>query len=244
MSSPNNESDLLTQCLFGEFLEIIQCQYEWVFIHCLEDNYNGWIKKVDIGLFTDFTHYISSVRSIIVSEQDVKSKFISYLPFRSKVRIYSSNDNWAKIFYDDKQKKYGFIPLFHIMEKKKIKKDWIKFAENLLNTPYRWGGRDSLGIDCSALVQLSIAFSGLRLPRDSGEQIIFFKNKTNFLTKKISKTQNFKRGDLIYWKGHISIVVNQKQLIHASAYHNKVVIEDIKKAIERINLSPLLISKK
>ena len=112
----------------------------------------------------------------------------------------------------------------------------------MVGTPYRWGGRESFGIDCSALVQLSYAFGGVALPRDSLDQFIFFQNNNNYVLKKgISFINSLIRGNIVYWRGHIGIMVSNNKIIHASGYQSLVLIENLKDVIKRIDTLPILI---
>ena len=131
----------------------------------------------------------------------------------------------------------------HILNKDKINQNWVNYAELFLSTPYRWGGRDSMGIDCSALLQLSKSFSGEDLPRDSIDQFEFFKKSKNYKIICNPLLENFFRGNIIYWEGHVAIVFNKIKLIHASAFHGIVKLENIKEVVERINKPFYLIKK-
>ena len=113
----------------------------------------------------------------------------------------------------------------------------------LISTPYRWGGRDSIGVDCSALLQLSKAFMGELLPRDTFDQFQYFNNLKKYSIYHDNEIKPFVRGDIIYWKGHIAIVCDKASLIHASAYHGKVVIEKIKETLNRMNKKYYLIKE-
>ena len=106
-------------------------------------------------------------------------------------------------------------------------KDWVSIAEQLIGVPYKWGGRDSIGIDCSALLQICISMANIRLPRDTKDQLKFKSDEINTL-------QNIRRGHLIFWPGHVAIVQNSENLLHANAHYMKVNTEKIEQAIARI----------
>ena len=240
---PILNENITTQMLFGEQFKILKYQNNWVYGYSIIDNYYGWIEKKNLSHSFDYTHLIAISRAIVLIAPDVKSSFITYLPLRSRIKVISINNNWAKIkLCSDFENRYGYVSNFQVLEKNKYIKNWVKYAEPFLGTPYRWGGRDSFGIDCSALVQLSMAFSGVLLPRDSYDQYLFFKNNRNYVLKhNIQDIKLLVRGNIVYWPGHIGIMITKNKIIHASGYHSLVVIENILKVIERVNERPLFI---
>ena len=119
------------------------------------------------------------------------------------------------------------MPKQHLIEISEKVSDWVNVAETFLNTPYKWGGRDSLGIDCSALVQLSLQAGGIKFPRNSSQQRLF----KNLRLINYDKVQ---RGNLIFWKGHVGIILNHKEMIHSNSFSMMVSIEKTDNVIKRI----------
>jgi cell wall-associated NlpC family hydrolase len=105
--------------------------------------------------------------------------------------------------------------------------DFVAVAEQFLGVPYLWGGKTSLGLDCSGLVQVSLQAAGIACPRDSDLQ--------ELALGKLSSLASLRRGDLLFWKGHVAIARDPETLIHANAYHMMVAIEPPMDAIARIN---------
>ena len=240
---PKESETISSQMLYGEQFEIELDSGHWLFGSCLSDKYKGWTKKKTLGTTSTYTHIVSSLRTFVLQEPDLKSKLIIYLPIISKIKVLDINNNWAKIELNNNTNlKFGYISSFHILHKDNYVDDWVKYAEAMLGVPYRWGGRDSFGVDCSALVQLSLAFKGIFLPRDSLDQYNFFKKNTNYIVKKeISGLNLLTRGNIIYWPGHIGIIINQNKMIHASGFHSSVIIEKLDSVISRIDRDPLFI---
>tara|TARA_B100000242_G_scaffold97307_1_gene66818 strand:- start:945 stop:1430 length:486 start_codon:yes stop_codon:yes gene_type:complete len=147
----------------------------------------------------------------------------------SKIKIIEFDKTWSKIEIFDKNFFYGYVPTKHIIKINK-KLSWIKIIKQFENTPYLWGGKTVNGIDCSGLLQLSMKFTGLNIPRDTNDQKTYFQN---FILK--SKHKNYNRGDIIFWKGHVAIVLKKTQLIHANAFHMSVKVEEIESTLKRIN---------
>jgi cell wall-associated NlpC family hydrolase len=122
-----------------------------------------------------------------------------------------------------------YIPAQHVADLAFCEPDFVAVAERFVGTPYLWGGKSSLGIDCSGLVQVALAAAGTGCPRDSDMQ-------EDGLGRALSKSdmQTLKRGDLMFWKGHVAIVRDAKTIVHANAHHMMTAIETTTDAIARI----------
>jgi cell wall-associated NlpC family hydrolase len=131
----------------------------------------------------------------------------------------------------------SFVPARHIAPLDFNESDFVAVAERFLDVPYLWGGKTSFGIDCSGLVQVTLAACGIRCPRDSDMQESDLKRGdavSDSSTKHDGSLDDPKRGDLIFWQGHVAIVRDPQTLIHANAFHMAVALEPIREAIERI----------
>ena len=228
-SNPIDSSFLETECLYGETVEILDENSDWFYCRLLTDNYCGWIKKNSLGQLRKPTHRVIVNRSFIFKNKDAKSNCIHYLPMGAKLYIEKIKSNWAKTFlYSGNNSQVGYIPSKHLVDIDHKVKDWVKIAEQLEGTPYKWGGRDTLGIDCSALLQLCYETFGEILPRNTSDQV-----KVN--KKVINDFNQLDRGKVIFWQGHVGIMTDKLNCIHSNAFHMKTIIEPIKKIIERMN---------
>ena len=239
----NLDSDVIdSECLFGETFKLIKRKGKWVWGVSIVDNYDGWINSEDLGIYQKTNYIVCSQRSCLLTRPNVKSTLIKFLPLRSKINVIEIDNNWAKIRIPNSEN-FGYILVDHILSKNIVKSDWVYFCELLLGVPYRWGGRNSIGIDCSALLQLSKGFKGEFLPRDTIDQLNFFKKSPQYFILKKFEINALSRGDILHWPGHIAIVVNNISLIHSSARHGKVVIENINDVILRIKEEVCLIKE-
>lgn len=222
----NKATSIETQCLFGETLEVLETKKNWSFCKCLLDNYKGWIENKYLDFLPDETHLVSNTCSLVFEKPNIKSTLLCNLYLNSKVSVKNEAYEWFEIFLNND--KTGFIPKSHLISKSQKLKDWIETSIAFKNSPYLWGGKSILGIDCSALVQISLEASGLIIPRNTHEQLLFKSNK-------LKNTKSIKKGCLIFWKGHVAIAISKNEIIHSNAFHMSVKIEKLNEANKRIN---------
>jgi hypothetical protein len=219
-------SSLETQCLFGETVFQLETKNNWSYCNCKLDNYNGWIKTNDLGYLPTPNYIISNINTLVFKKPDLKSTLKCVLFFNSKITVKMIYENWAEIIL--KNNTTAFVPKSHIAPIATEEKNWMKTALNFLNSPYLWGGKNSLGMDCSGLVQISLERAGLIIPRNSSQQL---KLKSNL----IKSTQLIQKGSLVFWKGHVAIAISKNEIIHSNSYHMSVQIEALDDAIHRFS---------
>ena len=168
-----------------------------------------------------------SKRTFLFRDNDVKSGCINYLPLGSQICVENSDNMWSKVkLYESYIYKYAYVPSNHLIKIGKIINDWVSIAEKLIGVPYVWGGRNSIGLDCSALLQLSYQTYGQTIPRNSIDQ--------SSLNKEVIKEKDLvKRGCVIFWKGHVGIMADETNCIHANAFHMEVSKEPLVEIISR-----------
>ena len=226
-SKPNENSPLETECLFGETVEILDEYLDWVYCKLNTDCYYGWVKKQDLGKLNNPTHRVLVKRSFIYEDKNPKSNCLLYLPMGAQLTIENTNTEWAKVNLNINQIKNGYIPCEHIVRLNHTVNDWVASAELLNGTPYKWGGRDTIGIDCSALLQLSYQTYGKIIPRNSSEQ-------SKLRKKSVENVNDLKRGCVIFWEGHVGIMIDSLNCIHANSFHMRTKTEPLSRVIDRI----------
>jgi cell wall-associated NlpC family hydrolase len=122
----------------------------------------------------------------------------------------------------------AYVPAVHLKPIGDYEQDFVAVAERFLGVPYLWGGKTALGLDCSGLVQVALTACGIACPRDSDMQ-------EAALGAPVAGRADLRRGDLVFWKGHVAIARDRDTMLHANAYHMAVAIEPIAQALARIS---------
>ena len=226
--SPSIVSEVTSQILYGEKFNILSKNKNWLKVRTSFDNYIGYIKATDYTNNYKPTHKIFILKSSIFNKQSEKTKY--FLPFASKISIIRENKRFVEFEKNKWIKKSDIKKIDH------IENNYLKILKLFLKTRYLWGGKTYAGIDCSAILQLIYYYNNKFYPRDTKDQIKY--------SIKNSKNNNFKKGDVIFWKGHVAVCINSKKLIHAYGPEKKVLIMLIKKTIDRIEKTTKLIVKK
>jgi uncharacterized protein YgiM (DUF1202 family) len=225
---PANVSGVTSQILYGEEFKILSKNKNWVKIKTSFDNYIGFIKNKNYTNDYKPTHKVFALKANIFNKQKKETKY--FLPFASKILIIQEDQKFVEY------EKNKWIEKKYIKKIDHLEKNYLRVLKLFLKTKYVWGGKTYKGIDCSAILQLLYFYNNKFYPRDTKDQIKY--------STKIPKRKIFKRGDVIFWKGHVAICVNSKKLIHAYGPEKKVLIMPIIETINIIERTTKLIVKK
>ena len=226
--NPSEVSEVTSQILYGEKFKILSKNKHWIKIKVLFDNYIGYIKNKNYVDDYKPTHKVFILKSSIFNKTNHKTKF--FLPFASRISIIKESKNFIEFEKNKWIKKIDIKKISH------IEKNYLKVLKLFLKIKYVWGGKTYKGIDCSAILQLLYYYNNKFYPRDTKDQIKY--------SIKNTKRKIFKKGDIIFWKGHVAICIDSKKLIHAYGPKKKVLMMSITKTIKRIERTAKLIVKK
>ena len=218
----NKGSKLSTQLLYGEECDVFETKNGWSWIQSRRDNYVGYTPTINLTrkIYKPNSKVIS-LRTIIYTKPDIKSVTKGYLSFNSLVEVIKIKGKYSLI------KNLGWCPSLDLVKIKSSKFNHIDLSKQYLDTPYLWGGRDSMGIDCSGLIQNLHQINNRPFPRDTDMQEIFVTNEVKY-------EKDLKAGDLVFWKGHVAMMIDNSNIIHANAFHMKTAIEPLSTAKKRI----------
>lgn len=206
------------QLQFGAAVMRFPDQQGWSLVQAIRDGYVGYVPTRCLGPKTAATHWVSALACHVYRDADIKSPDLCTLGFGSQVTVTQQSGAFAACAG-------GFVPQVHLTAIESVMDDPVSVAELFLGTPYLWGGNSRLGIDCSGLVQASMWACGIKCPGDSDQQQAGFGLLVNTPPR---------RGDLLFWTGHVALVVDEDRIIHANAGSMSVRYEGINAAIARI----------
>ena len=210
----------MTQLLYGDSFKIIKKKGSWIKIKNNLDGYKGFIKKRNFPTNQKNTHKVYNLFANLYTRPNLKFKTKKKISFGSKIKVIEKKNKFYK--FDN-----FWVKKNDLKEIKYKTKDIFKGLNKFTGTKYAWGGKHFSGIDCSGLVQVFFNFNNKYCPRDTKDQINYFKKKI--------KLKNIRKNDLIFWRGHVAIAISNERLIHAYGPLKSTITMPIKSTIDRIN---------
>lgn len=223
-NAPDAAAEQVNQALFGETFTIYDEHEGWAWGQLSADHYVGWMRADELGDPPAPTHRLKVLRSFLYEAPNMKSKPLKAVSMNAQLALGEPDGNFTRAIGS------GWIFTRHVSRLDEVEADFVDVAARFVGSPYLWGGRESAGIDCSGLVQVSLQATGKSPLRDSDMQE---KTLGNPVTPEPDYA-NLQRGDLVFWRGHVGIMESPTMLLHASARDMHVEIEPLAEAIARI----------
>lgn len=222
---PQASAPMETQALFGETFRVYEEKDGWAWGQAALDDYVGYVEASALSKRSyKPTHSIAALRTFIFPEPDFKSRPVTALSMNAKIRVIGARGDYSEI------ERGGYVFTAHLAPAGAHVRDFVTVAEQFVGVPYLWGGRDSFGVDCSGLVQAALERAGISALRDTD----LLEAALGEPLKEPVDLTRLRRGDLVFWKGHMGVMVDGLRLIHSNATHMRTVIEPLEIAAARI----------
>lgn len=225
-SEPDHGAGVQSEALFGDPITVFDREHGWAWVQCDLDGYTGYVDETGIATATvKPTHIVSVPRTFAYPHAELKSPHLMALSMGSELAVTGHEEvrgtNYAAISTG------GHVVARHLEALDERAPDYVAIAETLVGTPYLWGGTSAFGLDCSGLVQLAMRMCGRTVLRDTDMQI-------ESIGEPIDTSDGLQRGDLVFWKGHVAIMRDGSDIIHANGHTMVTSCEPLAEAIDRI----------
>ena len=223
--APRPDAEQMTEALMGERVTVYELDDDgWAWGQLEADGYVGYMPaSALIAPRAAPTHRVAALRTLAFPGPSIKLPPVATPPLGARLSVLREQERFAVATI-------GYVPAGHLAPRDRAETDFVAVAERFIGTPYLWGGKTNLGLDCSALVQVALNACGIACPRDSDMQ-------ERAVGALVTSLSTLERGDLVFWRGHVAIVHDASTLLHANAFAMAVTIEPITAALARIRAS-------
>lgn len=219
-ATPNGDAPAVSQLLHGESFQLLDRSGGWAWGWCEADGYVGYLPDAALGAPEVVTHRVTAPLALAFAGPNIKEAVTAHLPMGA---LLSGVETGAFLRTAE-----GHVHLRHVCPVQEGETDWTAVAERLVGQPYLWGGRGDGGIDCSGLVQLALGLAGIAAPRDSDQQ-------REAVGTELAGDASLARGDLVFFPGHVGIMMDETRLIHANAWWMAVTVEPLADVVGRLS---------
>jgi cell wall-associated NlpC family hydrolase len=217
--APDPAAEQVDQLLFGETFDVLEEADGFAWGQARRDGYVGFVEAVSLAPPESRpSHRVAAIRTYAFAEPSIKSRALGPYSINALVVAEAEEGRFLKAAGS------GWFVADHLAPVGVFEHDPVAVAERFLGAPYLWGGRESLGLDCSGLIQQALFACGRSCPRDTDQQ--------QGLGREIGEV-DLARGDLVFWKGHVAIMLDREHILHANAHHMAVAIEPLAEARAR-----------
>ena len=216
----DHSGEAASQLLYGEVVEVLDGIEGWSRVRADRDDYYGWVADACLAMpGRSPSHRVSQSAALVFTHPDIKSPLLQRLYFSSPLSLTEVEGDFYHLADG------GFIHRRHVAPVALTAADSVTVALGFIGAPYLWGGRTCDGIDCSALVQTALLACGVACPRDTGDQRVAFGHTT---------ASDMRRGDLVFFPGHVGIMVDDSNLLHANAHWMTTLVEPVAAVSDRL----------
>lgn len=223
-AQPDIDSEQQDQVLFGEVFEVLREEGGFAWGQARRDGYVGYVERESLAPAGPApTHRVSAIRTYAFAEPNIKSRALGPYSLNALVAVEAQEGRFAR------SSAGGWFVQEHLSPIGVFETDPAAVAERFVGAAYLWGGRESLGLDCSGLVQQALLACGRACPRDTDQQQLMGHGV---------EPHELERGDLVFWRGHVAIMRDAGHIVHANAFHMATVVEPLAEAVARIAAGP------
>lgn len=218
--SPDARAEQMDQLLFGERFDVLEAAEGWAWGQARRDGYVGYVERLALGEAGSLpTHRVSALRAYAFAEPSIKAAAAGPLSINALVAVGAQEGRFGRV------EGLGWMFMHQLAPVGQVEADFVAVAERFAGAAYLWGGREAEGVDCSGLVQQALLACGRACPRDTDLQ--------QALGAPAAAT-DLRRGDLVFWRGHVAVMLDGERIIHANAHHAAVAVEPLSQARDRI----------
>ncbi len=219
LGAPSLATAMTTQLLRGESFHVLDVTADWAWGFCGHDGYVGYVRRDALDKRDNPSHRVTAIAAPLFSAPDIKSPIVDYWPAGA---LTAGQEDGKFLACAE-----GYLHARHVAAIDMLEEDWVDVALRYVGAPYVWGGRGVCGVDCSGLVQVALGRCGIPVPRDTDLQ-------REGIGKALAQDAPLRRGDLVFFPGHVGIMADEANLLHANAHWMSTLVEPLADVVARL----------